>query len=364
MTERERFMTTMSGEVPDRIPWFADLSYLYGSLAHTGSLGNQYIGDNGYLQFHRDMGAGVCFYAPFPWKSKYSDDIDFSTEIKSGFRRTSFSTPAGNISSLEKYLPETFSWAITDHLVNNINDLRVMEYIHSKTTYEINYADFNRIDKLWADDGIAAAFPPISSSPLQKLIARWAGIENTVAIMTDYPDEFESLLNSIDESQTDAFEIICGSACQYVEFAENLSSEVTGASLFKKYNEPHYINRNKLLHTAGKHTGIHIDGTLKPCLSMLSGCGFDVAEAVTPFPAGDVKVEDLRKEAGDALIIWGGLPGVLFSPLYTDGQFDNHLKNVLGVFQKNPGFILGVADQVPPDGLIRRIKLVREMIGG
>jgi hypothetical protein len=363
MNERERFMATMGGEKPDRLPWFADLSYLYDSMGKTGTLDGKYAGDKGYLGFHRDLGAGICFYAPFPWKGEFTNDIEYSVNVKGSTRHTSYSTPAGEIFSIEKYLPETFSWAITDHMVKTINDLRVMEYIHSKTIYETNYADFDRIDNLWEDDGIAAAFPPISSSPLQKLIARWAGIENTVAIMTDYPDEFKSLLNLIDEAQTDAFEIICGSVCQYVEFAENLSSEVTGASLFEQYNKPHYKKRNRLLHEAGKYTGIHIDGTLKPCLSMLYSCGFDAAEAVTPFPAGDVKVEDIRKEAGDDLIIWGGLPGVLFSPLYTDEQFNAHLKNVLGVFQKTPGFILGVADQVPPDGLIRRIKLVREMIG-
>ena len=216
---------------------------------------------------------------------------------------------------------------------------------------------------MWAEDGIAAAIPPIASSPLQKLIARWAGIENTVSILLDNPDETEELLMNIDASQTAAYEIIGDSDCEYVEFAENLSGEVTGAFFFEKYNKPHYISRNKLLHEAGKYTGIHIDGTLRPCFSMLSSCGFDAAEAVTPFPSGDIHVEDLRKEAGDAIIIWGGLPGVLFSPLYTEEQFASHLEKVLGIFMPGKGYVLGVADQVPPDAMINRVRLVREMIG-
>ncbi len=96
---------------------------------------------------------------------------------------------------------------------------------------------------------------------------------------------------------------------------------------------------------------------------MLSDCGFDVAEAVTPYPLGDVKIKDLRKEAGKDLIIWGGLPGVMFSPLYSEQQFKSHLEELLETFPSGSGFILGVADQVPPDGLISRIKYVREIIG-
>ena len=147
-----------------------------------------------------------------------------------------------------------------------------------------------------------------------------------------------------------------------MEYAENLSSEVTGASFFREFNMPHYIKRNYLLHEAGKFTGIHIDGTLRPCLSMLSECGFDAAEAVTPYPVGDIAIENLRKEAGKDLIIWGGIPGAMFSPHYSDSRFISHLEELMQAFPPGSGFVLGVADQVPPDGLVHRIKIVREMV--
>jgi len=361
MNEHDRILCVLNKEGPDKIPWVADLSYLYESKKILGTLDKKYLGESGYLRFHNDLGAGICFYAPFPWKSCFTENVSCDVKVSNRVRKTVYATPVGIITSTEKYLPETFSWALTDHLVKTIDDLRVMEYIHRNTVYSRNYEEYDRISKLWGGAGIASAFPPISSAPLQKLIARWAGIENTVSILIDYPDESGSLLDAIDESQSVAFEILCESSCEYVEFAENLSSEVTGATLFKKYNMPHYIKRNRLLHEAGKYTGIHIDGTLKPCLSMLSDCGFDAAEAVTPMPIGDIPIENLRNEADGDIVIWGGLPGALFSPLYTDEQFHTHLIHVLEVFQSGSGYILGVADQVPPDGLISRVKMVREM---
>ena len=76
----------------------------------------------------------------------------------------------------------------------------------------------------------------------------------------------------------------------------------------------YYKRVNEIFHKAGKYTPIHIDDRLNPCLGNLFEAGFDIAEAVTPAPLGDVELEDLRKAAGDDLIIRGALSGGLFSP--------------------------------------------------
>jgi hypothetical protein len=234
--------------------------------------------------------------------------------------------------------------------------------VFENSKYFENYDEFERIDRLWAGHGLAAALPPISVSPLQKLLARWAGVEKTVELYMENNEEFEEILGRIGTAEDEVFEIIADSPSLYVEFAENLSSEITGRNFFVKYNLPYYRRRIEQLHKKGKFAGIHIDGTLGSCLPLLADCGFDVAEAVTPAPVGDVEVENLRKTAGENIVIWGGLPGALFSPLYTEKQFVEHLKKVLDVFVGDSRFVLGVADQVPPDGLISRVRLVREMV--
>ena len=61
-------------------------------------------------------------------------------------------------------------------------------------------------------------------------------------------------------------------------------------------------------------------------------------------------------------ILWGGVPGVYFTDLVSDEEFDRHVKEVLTVMRKEPRYVLGVADQVPPDGLTHRVKRVRELV--
>jgi uroporphyrinogen-III decarboxylase len=180
--------------------------------------------------------------------------------------------------------------------------------------------------------------------------------------MEDHPAEFDEIIERIQCSESGAYDIVCDFGERYVEFCENLSLEVTGRRIFEKYNMPYYKKINEKLHKAKKKTGIHIDGTLSGLLPLLPQCGFDLAEAVTPAPAGDIELENLRSEAGDDFIIMGGLPGALFSSRYNEKYFDNYLEQLAKISKPCEKFIIGAADQVPPDAEIGRMYKVREMV--
>lgn len=362
MNNRDRLLYILQGKQPDRIPFFADLVYLYDSLAAENRLEEKYFGDQGYLRFHLDLNAGICFYTPFLWRTRYVNGVEQQVVEKGFLRTTEFATPVGRIKSVQQYLPSTYSWAYREHFVKDLDDYRIMQYVHENTVYEKDMGPFEAIKALWGSHGIATAMPPISAAPLQKLLARWAGVENTVYMMADSEAEFDEITWAIERSEDAAFEILCDSSADYVEFAENLSSEVTGVRFFEKYNKPYYVRRTRQLHQAGKFCGIHIDGTLGACLPLLHGCGFDVAEAVTPFPVGDLRLESLRAAAGENIVIWGGLPSPLFTPQFSDDEFDQFVKQILTTFRGDHRFVLGVGDQVPPDAVIARVRRVNDMI--
>lgn len=362
MTERQRFLSVLRGEKPDRVPWYGDLSYYYFALQQDNMLENKYRGDSGYLQFHIDKGVGIYFYAPNMWEISYSGGVKYTERTIGAEKVKTYHTPYGDIVSTQKYLPSTYSWAYTSHFVNNFEQLKLMLYVLENTIYNAEYKAFNKINKLWGEHGIPAALPPISVSPLQKLLARWAGVQTTVDLFAEDMETFEKILIDMQAVEDKPFEIICNSDAQYVEFAENLSSEITGRMLFDMFNAEYYSKRTTQLHNAGKYVGIHIDGTLCPCLSQLKYCGFDVAEAVTPAPVGDIEIEDFRSAAGDIVII-GGIPGALFTKQYSDKFFNTHLERLIKAFENDNKFMVGVADQIPPDVVPGRIERVREVIG-
>jgi hypothetical protein len=136
-----------------------------------------------------------------------------------------------------------------------------------------------------------------------------------------------------------------------VHFPDNLSSECT-TGYYDNYMAAGHRRRIDRLHRAGVKCAVHLDGTVKGLLPKLERAGFDAIEALTPKPAGDLDVEEIRKlAASDTLILWGGVPGVMFAPPHDWAQMESHVHRLIECWGNRP-FIMGVADQVPPDGNI------------
>jgi len=142
---------------------------------------------------------------------------------------------------------------------------------------------------------------------------------------------------------------------------ENLSSEVVGKDYYLKYLRNYESKWIKSIRQAGKYSFIHMDGTLKGLLKLVAETGFDVIEAVTPAPSGDMTMEEAAAEITGDTILWGGLPGIVFTPNVEEEAFVAHVKYVLSIMREKPGYVLGVADQVPPDGLIGRVGRVASL---
>jgi uroporphyrinogen-III decarboxylase len=153
------------------------------------------------------------------------------------------------------------------------------------------------------------------------------------------------------------------SPAEVLMIPENLSSEMVGPDLFKLYMYDYQKVWTEKIKAAGKYSFIHIDGTLGGLLKPEAAVGFTVLEALTPYPVGDMKWEDLAGICGDSKsIIWGGIPGVYFTDSIDDEEFERHIKYLLGIMVKEPRYVLGVADQVPPDGLESRVRRVAELV--
>ena len=122
---------------------------------------------------------------------------------------------------------------------------------------------------------------------------------------------------------------------------ENLSSESVGKKFFKRWVQPFDTYWTGRIRDAGKYSFIHIDGTLRGLIRECSQTGFDVLEAVTPGPVGDIEPEDLHNWVEPGVVIWGGIPGVYFTDLISDEEFDAYVIRVLEVWKSEPRYVLG-----------------------
>ncbi len=211
------------------------------------------------------------------------------------------------------------------------------------------------------DQGVVLCYLP--KSPFMHLMALEAGIEAVTMAALTMSDEFRDLLNTMKTAFDKAARIAVDSPAEVLMIPENLSSEMVGPDLFKLYMYDYQKEWTTRIRDAGKYSFIHIDGTLQGLLEHEAGVGFTVLEALTPYPVGDVRFEDIETLSGNSdSILWGGIPGSYFTGCVDDEEFDRHVKYLLSIMIRRPRFVLGVADQVPPDALERRVKRVSELV--
>jgi hypothetical protein len=189
------------------------------------------------------------------------------------------------------------------------------------------------------------------------------GIETLSYLAYEAEEELEQTLQVMKSKLDEAASIAIASPAEALMIPENLSSEMVGPRFFEKYLRHDQTDWLQKIKQAGKYSFIHMDGSLKGLLRQEASLPVTVLEALTPAPVGDIAIEGWAEWAGNShTILWGGIPGVYFTDLISDEEFDRHLRQVLSVMRSAPRYVLGVADQVPPDALESRVRRVAILV--
>ncbi len=365
MNLQERLLGAFSGEKPDVMPWFADLTYWNRAQSYRNGLPSKYLGERGRIRLYRDLGCGSheeLYNLPGEITYYNVKHINSVEPFRDGtiLYEEGYSTPVGSIVAVRKFVPKSVSSAYIKYAVATRQDLKVLQYVHKNQKFKPDYSvQYDRL-KNWRGLGFVSSLPP--RTPFQRLIVVWAGVVNTMRLMMREPEELEETIQVISEADDPIYEAIRESPAPGIYFGENITSEVFSPPIFKKYHAPYYKRRAEQLHAAKKFIFVHIDGTLRGVLPLIEETGVDCAQSVTPAPVGDVPVEKLREMAGPKIILWGGLPGAYFSHLYPGRILREMALKVIKYHLQGHKFIMGVADQVPPDGDIKRVKMITNIV--
>jgi uroporphyrinogen-III decarboxylase len=192
------------------------------------------------------------------------------------------------------------------------------------------------------------------------MLAQWTGVTNLAYLLADAREEVEATLEALARAADGPWEAILATDAPYVEMGDNLSGEVV-TRWFERYQFDYYVRRVEQCHAAGKKLGTHLDGTVRGLLPVLVKTGLDFVEAITPKPCGDVAIEEIRDLAGPDIILFGGIPGAMFAPPFTADDMRRHVEKIIEVHWPTGKWILGVGDQVPPNGDLGLVTLVGEL---
>ncbi|MBN1541905.1 hypothetical protein JW992_07135 [candidate division KSB1 bacterium] len=362
-TPRERVRAVYAGQTPDRVPLLLDLSHWYKKNHGV------FFDLRGFTQvepelveLHKKCGAVLYIETGNPFDIAYEDDSVFSENWTDdhGVFHTRITTPLGTICEERIFNPDSYSYHIHKWLVQDIRDLAVLEYALSRRSLHPRFERY----LAWNQAAGDLAFPYVflSYSGLGFLISRYMGIERTILAIYDYPQQVERFIRSVNACNLRLLDQLIDQPFDVLLVGDNHDSSVQSPDLFKRFTFDYYSEIARRLHAHGKYLAVHVDGEMRGLLQLLDACGVDCIDAATPSPMFSLTPENARAQAGDRLILSGGIPATVFGAGGSDAEFIESVKRWLDIRLCSPHLFLAAGDQVPPDAPWHRIEMLSELV--
>ena len=363
MTPKERLLAVLHGETPDVVPWFADLSHWFNAERKRRFIPSQdKEPDYEMIGLYKEAGAGIYIELAGILETVYEGDVEETQRIEGDRFYWTLTTPVGEIKEIRIYNSLSFSWDIIRRMVQSIDDVKVVRYAMERRNFIPRFDVYHKLVEACGDYGLPYACG-VPYSGLGFFISRFMGIEQTIYALYDFPEEMHEIIGLINSVNLKAIKCLCTSPAEVILISDNLSSDVQSPALFNRYSADYYTKAAEMIHNSGKFFAVHLDGRVRGLLRCLTECGVDIADALTPKPTGDMTPHEIRAEGGNEIILSGGVSPVFWSPDTSERDFTAHVREWLDLRKISPRLIMSDGDQTPPGTSLRRIKLMREIVG-
>jgi len=359
MSHLSNALAAMRGEQPEHIPFIGRMNLWYNYHHAGGTLPERYHGWS-YWDVVRDLGIGILGFGAwtqtFFKKVFHGVDVRRYTEDKEDV--IEYVTPYGTLCQRT---------AVTDLLRGTVDagrnmevlfkderDYDALQYLIEHTEIVENYEEYaNYVDEI-GEDGVALPFT--GWVPMHELMWRYMGVERFYYELHDRPAKVERLHEALLAMHRRIIQLAAHCPAQAIEVGGNYDDQITPPSFFDTYLAPFYREAAELFDRAGKILVMHGDGDMDKLLPRLRDVGIQVVEALTPKPNTSIDIRQTRALWGSQVTMWGGVPFIILTPVYSDEEFKAYIEDLYRAVAPGDRFILGFGDNVPPEGLLHRIR--------
>jgi len=340
MTPRNRFLSALEGTMPDEIPMT-----IWNNKLPGGGLNDQLLE------------LGVCVINKSSvWQRRLEgiqiEHRDEAASDGSAIRYTSYFTPAGKLTTIERLLPNTV-W-IEKYLFSNPEDYDALEALIASRIYQPEFEQFMADDQKLGDQSIAR--PTTIHSPMHELIYEFMGIENFSIEWAENRERVLHLCEVLKQDWRKRVELTAASPARYAVIEGNTQLQVIGKERFLKYYFPNIQEACEILHAKGVYAGAHLDGNNKKLAPLIARTSLDFIESFTPPPDCDLSVAEARQ-------IWKGKSLLVHFPssvhLFGAAAIEDHVKEILKQAMPGDRFAIGTFEDVPNRGIDTLVALYK-----
>ena len=361
MTGRERIMTTLAHEEPDRVPISprvgAWMTAQYGDSSLEKTL--EVLPD---MDFMWILGESTPNYV-----ITYPEHYDLPEVTVEQSRRQegdcqivqrAFHTPAGDISDITRVPPSGREYGVSpnpvkiEHLVKTRDDLAALQYLLGpvRTNHDHVHATGERI----GDRGVTMV---CVRSALDHNAGDARGMEN---LMVDYYVDralFDEIMDIFHRRSLEKVQAALEGGVEFIfgSWYYNSLSSGWSPAIFREVFIPQIREHVELTHSYGAWYDYYDDGKLAASIAMIAETGIDVLESCTPPPVGDFDLAEAKRTIGDTVTLKGYVDLLYVIKHGTPELVESTVREAMEIAKPGGGFIIGTSDSfregTPPENL-------------
>jgi uroporphyrinogen decarboxylase len=358
MTSKERFLTAMQNQVPDRVPVAPDISN-YIPAKRTGlpfweiyfdrkvPLWRAYIDAAEFYKL--DMWIGSCMHVPAFYENPVQTDAKvFRAEGRDAVkRRTTYHTPAGDLVQEDicfRAEPPTHTERLVKEFDRDWPRLRSMLTMPTELDMETIEAVRREMAQREQAFGLGVSYPGFQ---------KWEGmVEGSIEALTyayaDAPEILDEWAEIDLERGTRLVELFLEIKPDYLGLGGSGTLTLASPELARRYALPAIKRWSAMAKAAGVPTVLHSCGRSRELVTMLAEES-DVS-CVNPLevaPMGDVDLAEVKKAHGEDIALMGNLHTTDVMLRASAQEVYEAAVAALEAAATDGGFILSTGDQCP-----------------
>ena len=263
----------------------------------------------------RNRGMGLVVRKPTVWAA--TPHVPAEKRTEGDLTVTIYHTPKGDVREAHEqhsgrlYIEE--EGICVEGILKGLPDYEPIMYMVEDTVFSVDNTLYTDTVRDLGGDGLfteyGCALTPYGHT--RYLFGDTNGLDKWVYEQADHPREFAKLFEAIIAREERRMRLIADSPAEYIRFGDVDGS--WGPEVMRRYDLPFIKKWIPYLQSRGKICCVHAHASnLTYFKGLIAEMGFNVVEAFTPPPVGNLSVAEARAAWGKDTIIWVNFPETIF----------------------------------------------------
>ena len=358
MLTPDHVINRFTGLGDDRPAYLADLTLWYDWHRQRGTLPAEWR-DSSLEEVSQALGS-PAWHPVRPWRQQ-TPAIEVTERATETERLVEYHTSARMLTERWTIGPDG-DWWQAEYLVKTNEDLTAALELAAARNYLPDPGGLHRAQDEVGANGLAVIeLPKAPYSDLLHTFLGWG--EGLMILMGDERSVVQEILMVLEQKRRLLVEELALLPAPIVLCPDNLDGQYISPYTFADRLAPSYRHTADVMHQHGKWVVVHIGGPAKHLLPPLADIGVDAVQGIAGPPQSNATLLQARQLAGPNLTLWGGIPQDLLLPNHSQTEYEAAVATALEQTEGDRRAILGVADKVPVDADLDRLRALPELVG-